>query len=303
MKKLFYMIFLGFSFIVQAQTTKQFPLLKGDYLGQTPPGKKAVKFAPGILSLSNRGETVIAFSPDGNECYFTCNIGDSYKIYYTKRVNNIWTEQKEAPFSVNQDVVLSGLSADGKRLFFEKDNDIWKVERTAIGWGEPQRLTSPINSTSSDHSYSETDGGIVYIGSNRPGGLGNSLEIWCILPSSDRAENLGPIINSTLRNLTPCIAPDGSYLIYTQSNGYYEHLYISFNKGNKEWTVPVNMDITGAEINFSNYQNRPTLSPDGKYLFFNNHDPDDGNNADIYWVSTKVIDDIKKEIFRPMVTK
>lgn len=276
-----------------------------DYFGQPPPGNKAVMFAPGIISLPERSEFNVAFSPDSNECYFTICIGNSEKIYYTKRVNNTWTEQKEAPFSVNQNVSLSNLSADGNKLYFEKDNDIWKVERTAGRWGEPQRLPSPINSPSNDHSYSETTDGVVYIGSDRPGGLGKYLEIWRI-PIIDgqyqKAKNLGPIINSTLRNLTPCIAPDGSYIIFTQSNTRYEHLCISFNKGNNEWTEPVDMDKSGAGIN-KLFQNRPTLSPNGKYLFYNCHNPDFDNIPDIYWVSTKVIDVIKKEIFNSKVTK
>ncbi len=266
-----------------------------DYLGQTPPGNKAAKFAPDIISLTNRIEDNIAFTPDGNECYFTVseyvNNGFTSKIYCKKLVNNTWTEHVEAPFSVNKNVVLSSLSVDGNKLYFETDNSIWKVERTEGGWGEPQRLPS----TSGDHSYCETADGTVYFGSNRPDGLGKMLEIWRILPSSDQAENLGPVINSTLRNLTPCVAPDGSFIIFTQSNTMYEHLCISFNKGNNEWTKPLNMDRSGAGINSNNtlFQSRPSLSPDGKYLFYNSHVPYE-NISDIYWVSTSIIDTLKK---------
>lgn len=305
MKKILFLILIGFSSYFYAQNAQEFHVVKGEYFGQTPPGKKAIKFASGIISLPNRPAILVAFTPDGTECYFTCNIGDSSKIYFTKRVNNTWTEQVEAPFSLGQNVVLSSLSVDGNRLFFEKDNDIWKVERTAGGWGKPQHLPAPINSTSDEHSYYETANGVVYFGSNRPGGLGKSLEIWRVSSQDDqyqKAENLGPIINWTRRNLTPCIAPDGSYLIYTQSNAWYEHLFISFNKGNNEWTIPVNIDRYDEGIN-KHYQNRPTLSPDGKYLFFNMHDPDTNEGCEIYWVSTEIIDDIKKEVFNSRSNK
>jgi hypothetical protein len=278
--------------IIKSSFGQQFTEFKGDYLGQTPPGNKAVKFAPGIISLSNRHEILITFTPDGNECYIDCYIGDSSKIYYTKRVNNTWTEQVEAPFSLGQNVVLSSLSTNGNRLFFETFSGIWKVERTKSGWVKPQLLPLPI--TSDDHSYYETADGVAYFGSKRPGGLGKKLEIWRVSCKDDhyqKAENLGPIINCTKRNLTPCIAPDESYLIYTQSDGTYEHLYISFNKRNGEWTVPVNMDRNGENIN-RRFQNRPTLSPDGKYLFFNMHDPST-KEGDIYWVSTSIIDSLK----------
>jgi Tol biopolymer transport system component len=273
----------------------------GEYFGQTPPGDKAVIFAPGIISQSNRMEFNIAFTPDGNECYFMIGefINNDFlsKIYYSKRVNNTWTEKVEAPFSVNQNVSLSRLSADGNRLYFDKDNDIWMVERAAGGWGEPQRLPLPINSSSVDGGYSETADGVVYIYSNRPGGLSQYYDIWRIRPSSNQAENLGPIINSKIAQSSPCIAPDGSYLIFGQIINDRPYLVISFNKGNDGWTVPMDMDRSGAGINILN-QDSPTLSPDGKYLFFNRHTGYPYTNAsDIYWVSTHIIEGLKEIAF------
>jgi hypothetical protein len=69
----------------------------GPYFGQKPPGKTPKIFAPGILSLTNRMEARIAFSPDGNECFFTVPQDFKFscvKLYYTKRVNNVWTPQE-----------------------------------------------------------------------------------------------------------------------------------------------------------------------------------------------------------------
>ncbi len=268
----------------------------GSYFGQTPPGKKAQLFAPGIVSLTDRGEYVIVFSPDGTECYIDGYFQGVSKIFYTKRSGTTWTAQTEIPFLLNQGFSLSGLSADGKRLFLEKDNDIWMVERDAGAWGEPQRLPLPINSTYNDHSYSETADGVVYVGSSRKGGLRKMLEIWRMLPGAAKAENLGPVINALPRSLTPYVAPDGSYLIFSESDTSYEALVISFNKGNNEWTKPVNMDVTGAGINVSGYQNRPTFSPDGKYLFYNSHDSEKPDVSDIYWVSADVIKDIRIKV-------
>ena len=41
------------------------------YFGQEPPGLKVTRFAPGIISLDNRYEQSLIFSPDGQECYFS----------------------------------------------------------------------------------------------------------------------------------------------------------------------------------------------------------------------------------------
>ena len=43
----------------------------GPYFGQTV-GTTPMIFAPGIVSLTNRLEYQIDFSPDGNECFFRC---------------------------------------------------------------------------------------------------------------------------------------------------------------------------------------------------------------------------------------
>ncbi|MFC0875791.1 hypothetical protein ACE01N_04310 [Saccharicrinis sp. FJH2] len=104
----------------------------------------------------------------------------------------------EVPFSLNQKVMLSGLSSDGKKLYFEKDDDIWMVERTTNGWGEPQCLPVQINSTSNDHSYTETTDGTIYVGSSRPGGSGRYLNVWQINQEPDnslQAKNPGLMIN------------------------------------------------------------------------------------------------------------
>ncbi|MFC0875792.1 hypothetical protein ACE01N_04315 [Saccharicrinis sp. FJH2] len=62
------------------------------------------------------------------------------------------------------------------------------------------------------------------------------------------------------------------------------------------------MDKGESNIN-TRFQTRPTLSPDGKYLFFNKHIPNRKNSSDIYWISTEIIDDIKKEVFNVKNTK
>jgi uncharacterized protein (TIGR02145 family) len=264
------------------------------YLGQTPPGNKAVKFAPGIISKPGRMEYKVAFSPDGKECFINVGEGTGYKVYSTKRVNNTWTEQTVASFSANQSTEFSSFSVDGNKVFFDINEDIWMSERTNTGWNEAQKLSSPVNTSSHESGYSETVDGTMYFTSDRPGSITSpiykNLDIWTINKTTNQAENIGNIINSSTWDVTPCIAPDGSYLIYTKGDGTTMDLFISFKKEDSSWTTPLNMDKSGTKINVIN-QNSPSLSPDGKYLFFNRHDQD---SADIYWVSTSIIDTLKK---------
>jgi len=50
------------------------------------------------------------------------------------------------------------------------------------------------------------------------------------------------------------------------------------------WTEPVNM---GEEINSPESENRPSVTPDGKYFFFTSNKT---GNREIYWVDAKIID-------------
>jgi len=271
------------------------------YFNQPPPGDSAVIFAPGIISLPNRLESNIAFTPDGKECYNgVLEIKDrkvSNKINQSKYVNNKWTVQAEAPFSINNNIGDPILSADGQKLYFNKKGDIWMIKRTSEGWSAPTKLPSPINSNSSEGSISESDNGDVYISSRRPGGFGG-IDIWQVnrLPNQSlQAENLGLIMNSTYFDYSPFIAPDGSYLIFGSYRARRDGLlYISFNEGDDVWTSPINMNSCGAKVNNTTaHHSNPSLSPDGKYLFFRRHEAD--TIMDIYWVSSEILKELKKK--------
>lgn len=285
------------------------------YFGQTPPGDKAVKFAPDIISLPDRLEDHIAFSPNGNECYFSV-WGINYssaRIYYTKRENNIWSPQVEAPFSVGHYAKNPFFSTDGNKLYFDyggtEPKYIWMVQRTAQGWSDPQVLPSPINSGYSDGGYSETADSIAYFTSTRPGGQG--YDIWCTHRMSGQplqAENLGTPVNSSVSDYASYIAHDGSYLIFTSERpgGHaYSDLYITFKKESGDWIVPVNMERNGAGINIINtVEVSPTLSPDGCFLFFTRYTNTGGmETEDIYWVSTHILVGLRKAAFAPKLSK
>jgi uncharacterized protein (TIGR02145 family) len=269
------------------------------YFGQTPPGDTAVVFTPDIFSNFDDFKGKTAFSPNGNEFYFSM-VGDSFKIYFTNYENRVWTTPVEAPFSGSQHVLSPYFSTDGNRLYFTRFNSatfinqIYMVERIAGAWGDPELLPSPIN-LNNESDYSETLDSVAYISSDRNNG---DWDIWRVrhVNTSYQVESLGPTVNATGQDSYPCVAPDGSFLIFSSTRSGkigYQDLYISFNKGNDEWTRPINMEINGAGINVSQqHQAYPSLSPDGKYLFFTRHSPD-GEISDIYWVSTSIIDTLK----------
>lgn len=130
-------------------------------------------------------------------------------------------------------------------------------------------------------------------------------------------ENIGNhenAINTDYHEVDPFIAPDESYLIFTSNRpgGFGDaDLYICYRKPDGAWTKAINM---GPSINTEAVEFCPSVTPDGKYLFFSsnrllfqrysNHpisydekikilDSPGNGRGDIYWVSAKIIESLK----------
>jgi Tol biopolymer transport system component len=88
------------------------------------------------------------------------------------------------------------------------------------------------------------------------------------------------------------VAPDESFLIVScwnrPDNRGVSDLYISFRNSNGEWSRLQNM---GESLNSDLDENCPTLSPDGKYFFFDRRNPVTGEN-NIYWVDARIIENL-----------
>jgi hypothetical protein len=78
----------------------------------------------------------------------------------------------------------------------------------------------------------------------------------------------------------PCIALDGSYIIFDVGSG--NHLFVSFKNDDGTWGEPIDLTDHGLD----RMAGGAYISPDGKYLFF-------ALNKDIWWVDIKVIEDLR----------
>ncbi len=282
----------------------KFPILKGDYFDQIAPSNEAEIFARGIISLPDRLESKIQFSPDGNKAYLQIFTPDySSTILYIERVNEIWSEPVEASFAVGKNVLLSSISPDGKWVYVSTNvrdsNELLRVEITSDGWGELERVPLPINSDFSDHSLQFIEDGTGYLSSSREGS--NGKDLWKVTTISEDTyvvENMGEVVNSTSWDFSPCVAADGSYMIFGSARfgrSGLAHLYITFYDEDTGWTAPIDLNSSGAIINddLAN-QSNPSLSPDGKYLFFMRHYSI--TKMDLYWISTSFIENIRENL-------
>ncbi|MEO6883264.1 MAG: OmpA family protein [Bacteroidia bacterium] len=106
------------------------------------------------------------------------------------------------------------------------------------------------------------------------------------------AYNFGAPVNTPLNEGAPTLSADGQILVFAgcdRPNGYGScDLYYSFRVGNK-WTTPRNM---GPNINTKNWESQPSLSSDGRTLYFiRGFESGEGiKNQDIY---KSILDDEK----------
>jgi hypothetical protein len=289
MKLGIFRIVLLMPFILLADDNRPAPSVALDYLSQPLPGNTAVIFAKGIVSdghLHGR----LAISPDGRDFFWTTvsaggGLGVAC-IMHVARTATGWTIP-EAAFSTTQGMTANPLfSPDGTRLYFNFTPDIKKswqtrfVERTEQGWSEPKESGFMLKTSSSF-----TKSGRVYYTDNLAGKPWNMGTFVAEFTGSayENPRALPASINSPFMDYTPFVAPDESYLMFCSSRPSPEEnmfLHISFRNPDETWSEPRRMNEA---LGFAGNARFPSLSPDGKFLFFCG---DDGN---MYWVRREAI--------------
>lgn len=314
------------------ETNNRFPLIKGPYLGQKPPGDIPELFAPGIIADIHREHSATKFSPHGKEVFWNrvINEGSSSRIdiiLHMKLENGIWSEPELAPFNNGLFNHLSSISPDGNRIYFtssartEPDGKFksssWIVDKTENGWGEPR-----LNNLIPDWEYlvgacQKTKSGNIYFQSNNVQnvdlGIG-FLRSKFINGKYQEPEVLSKSINSEYLDYAFYVDPDEKFIIFSsvRPGGFTEtDLYICYyNQDDDSWSEAINL---GEKINTvgDDFTSWAHISPDGKYLFFVaakkiNIDGEINkytyaeiiiNNGfgKIYWVNTNFIEELKPE--------
>ena len=297
---------LGLSVLLLAAAYAQqigFPVLKGPFLGQKPPGMIPELFAPGIVSAERDLHSCPVFSKDGNLIFWrTMNSPAGNGIYFMERKNDRWTAPVLAPF-LHPDDDVPYFPYDDHTLFFisKKENQksgkhrIWFSKRIDGKWEKPEcfaEFDPPIDLIHWQFTFSKR--GNIYFGGIQEGGYGaydlfEAVKTGAAGPYSYKI--LPPPWNSKDSETCPYIAPDENFLIFAsekRKDGFGElDLYIRFKKADGTWTDPVNM---GPTINTSSDENCPMISPDGQYIFFLSFK---SGKCHPYWVSAKIIDKLR----------
>ncbi len=273
------------------------------YFGQTPPGSTPVIFAPGIVSLPDRNEAVITFSPDGKSIFFYIEKwpmpGNPYTLYATY-TDNHWTSPDTIPFTIGRSTAEPFFGYNGSRLFMFATNavnhhgiaDLSYSEKQGDSWGEPVSLGDPPNSESYQYHPCVVGDTSIYFSSS----AGHICRCQYILGTYQDRVILPKPVNYTGSPTwgDPYVSPDESYMILKsiREGGFGQNdLYISYKKTDGSWTNPKNL---GNIINTPNDETSGDITPDGLYMTY-------GSNKDLYWVSTSFIDSLKHTNYIPYV--
>ncbi|MDH4272297.1 MAG: hypothetical protein OEW18_10040 [Candidatus Aminicenantes bacterium] len=249
--------------------------LRGPYLGQEPPGEEPRLFAPGLVSVLGINDYCASFSPDGKEFYFS----RGQTILVCRLEQEGWTAPEPAAFSRGFRCHEAHLAFDNQRLFFggsrpPQPYGIWLTERTAAGWSEPRRMWDGMYATSSKN-------GNIYFGVESPSPArivrtrlvdGRYTEPVALdLEFADSFPKIPSIFH-------PGISPDEMFIVFDDNST----LDVSFRESDGSWGAAVSL----GEILGERMATIPSVSPDGKYLFYASH-------YDLHWVSTKILEKLR----------
>jgi hypothetical protein len=248
------------------------------YLGQKPPGLRPVLFAPDIIKTEFR-EAGCAFSPDLKEFYFRRRGGEyeSNTLVVVAYIDNKWSESL-----VETKAGEPFISLDGKTMHLGKKYR----ERTTSGWSEKKSLGDPFNSFRIMRLTASSNGTYYFDEASETGPLRYSRFINGVY---EQPKTLNVDVGNW--NAHPYIAPNESYIIWDdqrESGSGGADLYISFREKDGAWGPSINL---GDTINTEFEDAYGSITPDGKYFFFNRSY---GNNkADIFWVDAQIIENLR----------
>ncbi|WP_347925926.1 hypothetical protein [Pontimicrobium sp. SW4] len=266
------------------------------YFDQKPPDLIPQLFAPGIVSIDGRFEGTVSFSPELTEMYFAAkNEAEITSIYFSKLEDDKWTPIKRVGFTngKKKEEFHPFVSPDGERIYFTAmdsafaDEKIWYVNRLEDSWSDAMLLDSPVNddlvffpnqAKNGDLYYFNLSKFKMYHAPNKNGEFPEAREV--DIEFGHHA----------------FISPSQDYLIVTERNNEEDgrkdnDMYVYFKEKDETWTKPINL---GNSINTILNEKAPRISPDGKYLFFGRDERNiEPGLADIYWVSTEVIEKLR----------
>lgn len=292
--------------LLVAQTTANkgysqdgFPLLQGAYLGQQTPGVIPKVFAKGLVSIAGRYEYGVTFSADLKEIYFSAQLPDkTADIYFSTVENNLWQPFKKANFTQGDKAgeMEPFLSLDGKQMYFTaynadfSDTKIWLANRKGKKWQSAKKLDSPINDEEVFFSTLAKNGDLFFTD------IFKSQTYYSAFINGHYGKPKKVAIDFGVHGF---ISPTRDYLLVDsrsreEASRTDSDIYVYFKQPDQTWSKAINL---GTDINSAFSETVPSVTPDGKFMFFSRYDEQHGI-SNLYWVSTEVIESLRPKSLR-----
>jgi len=241
--------------------------------------QKIKPYAPELFPPEISG-AVCGFTENGRLIFFVREdtIKDKLFFYQAERKGGKWINEQRLSFSGMHNDMGGRLSPDGLTLYFtsdrpggstrEKDEwNIWKSERTGDAWSQPKPIGEINNKGNECCPLPMQNGDVIFSGDAANGDdwqmlVWDGKEVKTVealtyasgwqWPSSFDSKTKMMLFNSMKR-------PD------TKGK---DDIYVSF-LNNGQWSTPANI---GAPVNTDVYEDGAILTPDGRYLIFNQHE-------------------------------
>jgi Tol biopolymer transport system component len=239
-------------------------------------------FSPGVISSpANDGSPT--FSPDGNTLYFTRSTAGWGVILESHKQNGQWSDPQVAPFSGQWSDSSPGIAPDGSFLVFvslrpksmpapgEKITsfraNLYRTNRAAAGWSEPERLPDTINLGPSIWKPSiASDGTLYFVVIDEKGGK----RLYSSQYENGTYQQAQPLLFSdgSTADVDPEVAPDSSFLLFCSSGRTpgdpKDHLYIVLKNG-AGWGPVTAIRYSG---DGPSTDDEPHLGPDRRTMYF-----------------------------------
>ena len=202
-------------------------------------------------------------------------------------VDGSWTTPKQVSITDGKksSEIEAFFSVDGTHVFLAPyckgmDVRIWSAEVTPDGFHNPRPLGGPIARDPSFYPVQATDGSLFYTNLAERAVFRATLEAGDVTVTGPAGLELGG-------HAFP--SPDGSFMVLDSASLDSEgqrDIFVAFRNDDGSWGSPRPL---GPTVNTEYSETCPSLSPDGRYLFFSRYnEPNEISN--IYWVSSEVID-------------
>ncbi len=271
------------------------------FFGERPPGAKPKPFAINILSAEYHPHSSLTFSLDGTELCWSAFIGEGPEetILCSQYDGEALGEPEVALFPAGRDGAGPAFSIDGRRVFFKtsrrlygprRSSGIAVVKRMQSGWSHPLIFASTFDSTRHSGQPSVARSGNLYFSGRDK--KERFPRIYIVRFEDGEYGDPEPLALDCPGALDPFVDPDERFLIFgaigLQGGFGFTDLCISHRMADGDWGEPRNL---GDAINTEHFERFPSLSRDGRFLFFirnvGNHYPSD--DLHYYWVDAAIL--------------